>query len=169
MMQRFSNKYLHLQVKINSYPLSLLIFSLSQSLFIFARSLTKIGQTSMNQALMVVATKSCALIFDLFPRIHVNRTLMIAATKFRSNFVCWNPYEASVNGCSHQVMFGFHLINTYYIYYYFFLFLFLSFFFRFYFLCIFFLKINISTYKSRIKIEREKVINLHKVLPSRLV
>ncbi|KAF3501444.1 hypothetical protein F2Q69_00043209 [Brassica cretica] len=34
----------------------------------------------MNQALMVVATKSYSLLFDLYPRIHVNRTLMIAAT-----------------------------------------------------------------------------------------
>ncbi|KAF3546348.1 hypothetical protein DY000_02006494 [Brassica cretica] len=57
MMQRFSNKYLDLQINISSYPLSLLIFSPSQSLLILARSLTKIGQASMNQALMVVATK----------------------------------------------------------------------------------------------------------------
>ncbi|KAF3503017.1 hypothetical protein F2Q69_00042933 [Brassica cretica] len=38
-------------------------------------------QASMNQALMVFATKSCSLLFNLYPRIHVNRTLMIAATK----------------------------------------------------------------------------------------
>ncbi|KAG5414585.1 hypothetical protein IGI04_002152, partial [Brassica rapa subsp. trilocularis] len=54
----------------------------------YAGSLTKIGQASMNQALMVVATKSCSHLFDLYPRIHVNRTLMIAATKFRSNAFC---------------------------------------------------------------------------------
>ncbi|KAG5374390.1 hypothetical protein IGI04_042307, partial [Brassica rapa subsp. trilocularis] len=56
----------------------------------------------MNQALVVVATKSCSLLFDLYLRIHMNRTLMIAATKSRSNSFCWNPYEASLNGCSHQ-------------------------------------------------------------------
>ena len=84
MMQGFSNKYLDLQVNITSYPLSLLIFSLSQSLLIFARSLTKIGQASMNQALMVVSTKSYSRRFDLYPRI-----------------IC----EASLNGCSQQVMF----------------------------------------------------------------
>ena len=121
-MQGCSNKYLDLQVNISSYHLSLLIFSLCQSLLILARSLTKIGQASMNQALMVVATKSCSLLFDLYPRIHMNRTLMIVATKSRSNSFCWNPYEASLNGCSHQVMFGFHLTNTYYYYYYFFFF-----------------------------------------------
>ena len=91
-MQGLSKKYLDLQVNISSYPLSLLIFSLSQSLLIFARSLTKIGQTSMNQVLMVVATESCSLLFDIYPGI-----------------IC----EASLNGCSHQVMFGFHLTNTY--------------------------------------------------------
>ena len=112
----------------------------------------------MNQALMVVATKSCSLLFDLYPRIHMNRTLMIAASKSRSNSFCWNLYEASLNGCSHQVLFRFHLTNTYYIYF----FLFLSFF-------VFFLKINISTYKSRVEIERENVINLHKALSSKLV
>ncbi|KAG5397531.1 hypothetical protein IGI04_019345 [Brassica rapa subsp. trilocularis] len=64
-MQRFSNKYLDLQ---------------SKSAYI-AKSLTKIGQASMNQALMVVATKSCSLLFDLYPRI-----------------IC----EAIINGCSHQ-------------------------------------------------------------------
>ena len=53
-MQGFSNKYLDLQVNISSYPLSLLIFSLSQNLLIFARSLTKIGHASVNQALMVM-------------------------------------------------------------------------------------------------------------------
>ncbi|WZZ35874.1 hypothetical protein YC2023_019275 [Brassica napus] len=83
-MQGFSNKYLDLQVNISSYPLFLLTFSLSQSLLIFARSLTKIGQASMNQDLMVVATKSCSLFFDLYPRI-----------------IC----EVSLNGCSHQVLF----------------------------------------------------------------
>ena len=84
MMQGLSNKYLDLQVNISSYPLSLLIFSLSQSLLIFARSLTKIGQASINQALMVVSTKSCSLRFDLYPKI-----------------IC----EASLNGCSHQALF----------------------------------------------------------------
>ncbi|WZZ70990.1 hypothetical protein YC2023_082360 [Brassica napus] len=53
----------------------------SKSAYI-ARSLTKIGHASMNQALMVVATKTCSLLFDLYPRI---------------------IYEASLNGCSHQV------------------------------------------------------------------
>ena len=75
-------------------------------------SLTKIGQASMNQVLMVVATKSCSHLFDVYPRIHVNRTLTIAATKFRLNFFCLNPYEASLSGCSHQVLFGFHQTNT---------------------------------------------------------
>ena len=84
MIEGFSNKYLDLQVNISSYPLSLLIFSLSQSLLIFARSLTKIEQASMNQALMVVATKSWSLLLDLYPRI-----------------IC----EANLNGCSHQVLF----------------------------------------------------------------
>jgi len=56
-MQGLSNKYLDLQLNISSYTLSLLIFSPSQRLVIFARSLTKIRQASMNQALMVVATK----------------------------------------------------------------------------------------------------------------
>ena len=115
----------------------------------------------MNHALMVFAIKSCSLLFDLYPRIHMNRALKIAATKSHSNSFCWNPYEASLNGCSHQVLFGFHLTNTYYIY--FFLYIFSSFFF------FFFLKINISTYKSRVEIERENVINLHKALPFRLV
>jgi len=123
---------------------------------------------------MVVATKSsCSLLFDLYPRIHVNRTLMISATKSRSNAFCWNPYEASFNGCSHQVMFGFHLTNTYYIYIYiyifFYLYIFFFFFFFLSFFSFFFLKINISTYKSRVEIERENLINLHKTLPSRLV
>ena len=86
MMQGFSNKYLDLQVKVSSYLLSLLISLFSQSLLI-AGSLTRIGHAFMNQALMVVATKSCSLLFDLYPRIHMNRTLMIAATKSRSLFV----------------------------------------------------------------------------------
>ncbi|KAF2535964.1 hypothetical protein F2Q68_00020337 [Brassica cretica] len=34
-----------------------------------AGSVTKIGQASMNQDLMVVATKPCSLLFDLYPRI----------------------------------------------------------------------------------------------------
>ncbi|KAF3495731.1 hypothetical protein DY000_02052215 [Brassica cretica] len=50
-----------------------------------AGPLTKIGQASLNQALMVVANKSCSLLFDLYRRIHMNRTLMIATTKSRSN------------------------------------------------------------------------------------
>ena len=58
--------------------LSLLIFSLSQSLLIFAWSSTKIRHASMNQALMVVATKSYSILFDIYPRI-----------------IC----EASHNGC----------------------------------------------------------------------
>ena len=83
MMQGCSNKYLDLQVNKSSYPLSLLISPLVKVRFI-ARSLTKVGQTSMNQALMVLATKSCSLLFDLYPRI-----------------LC----ESSLNGCSHQVLF----------------------------------------------------------------
>ena len=78
MMQRFSDKYLDLHANISSYHLSQ-----SKSAYI-ARSLTKIVQASMNQAVMVVATKSCSLLLDLYPRI-----------------IC----EASLNGCSHQVMF----------------------------------------------------------------
>ncbi|KAG5415444.1 hypothetical protein IGI04_003011 [Brassica rapa subsp. trilocularis] len=85
-MQGFSNKYLDLQ---------------SRSPYI-SRSLTKIGQASTNQVSMVVATKPCSLLFDLYPRIHMKRALKIAATKSRSNYFCWNPYEASLNGCSHQ-------------------------------------------------------------------
>ena len=85
MMQGFSNKYLDLQVNISSYHLSLLNFSLSQSLLIFARSLTKIGLASMNQTLMMVATKSCSLLFDLYPRIFVKQALMVVAAKL------WEP------------------------------------------------------------------------------
>ncbi|KAF3596700.1 hypothetical protein DY000_02021673 [Brassica cretica] len=59
-------------------------------------------QASMNQDLMVVATKPCSLLFDLYPRIHMNQALKIAATKSHSNSSCGNPYEASLNGCSHQ-------------------------------------------------------------------
>ncbi|KAG2328771.1 hypothetical protein Bca52824_011499 [Brassica carinata] len=47
-------------------------------------TLTEIGQASMNQALMVVATKSCSLLFDLNLRIHC---------------------EASLEGGNHQVLF----------------------------------------------------------------
>ncbi|KAF2533034.1 hypothetical protein F2Q70_00031305 [Brassica cretica] len=46
---------------------------------------SQIGHASMNQDLMVVATKSCSLLFDLYPRIHMNRALKIATTKSRSN------------------------------------------------------------------------------------
>ncbi|KAG5377577.1 hypothetical protein IGI04_025419 [Brassica rapa subsp. trilocularis] len=34
-----------------------------------AGSVTKIGQASMNQNLMVVATKLCSLLFNLYPRV----------------------------------------------------------------------------------------------------
>ncbi|KAL0682499.1 hypothetical protein Bca4012_049346 [Brassica carinata] len=61
-MQRFSDKYLELQVKVTG-------------------SVTMIGQASMNQDLMVVATKSCLLLFDLYPRIPCEQALMVVATK----------------------------------------------------------------------------------------
>ena len=84
MMQGFSNKYQDLHVKVSFYLFSLLISLFSQSLLI-SGSLTKIGQTFLNQVLMVVATKPCSLLFDLYTRIHMNRTLMIADTKSRSD------------------------------------------------------------------------------------
>ena len=67
----------------SSFPLSLLISPLVKVCFI-ATSLTKVGHASMNQALMVLATKSCSLLFDLYPRI-----------------LC----ESNLDGCSHQVLF----------------------------------------------------------------
>ena len=84
MMQGCSNKYLDLQINNNSFSLSLLISPLVKVCFI-ARSLTKVEQASMNQVLMVLATKSCSLLFDLYPRIFVNQVLMVVATKSCSN------------------------------------------------------------------------------------
>ncbi|KAG5393711.1 hypothetical protein IGI04_023674 [Brassica rapa subsp. trilocularis] len=75
-MQGFSNKYLDLQSKSAS----------------IAGSLTK--RTCFHESSL---NGGCHQVL-----IHVNRTLMIAATKSRSNSFCWNPYEASINGCSHQ-------------------------------------------------------------------
>ena len=67
MMQGCSKKYLDLKVNNSSYHLSLLISPLVKVYFI-ARSLTKVGQASMDQALMVFATKSCSLFFNLYPK-----------------------------------------------------------------------------------------------------
>ena len=39
----------------------------------------------MNHALMVLATKSCSLLFYLYPRIFVTQLLMVVATKSSSN------------------------------------------------------------------------------------
>ncbi|KAG5401133.1 hypothetical protein IGI04_015740, partial [Brassica rapa subsp. trilocularis] len=44
-----------------------------------AGSVTKIGQASINQNLMVVATKFCSLLFDIYPR----NSLTILGSKFR--------------------------------------------------------------------------------------
>ncbi|KAL0668911.1 hypothetical protein Bca4012_031615 [Brassica carinata] len=76
-MQGFSNKYLNLQVNNSSFPLSLLISPLVKVCFI-ARSLTNVGQASMNQALKVVATKSFRI---LFVGILMKQALMVVATK----------------------------------------------------------------------------------------
>ena len=150
-MQGFSNKYLDLQVN-GSFFLSLLQFlSHSKSAFI-ARSLTKIGQTSMNQTLMVLATKSCSLLFDIYPRI-----------------LC----ESSLNGCSHQILLesftyrflmnqalmvvatkscsnSFPKLSSIVIY-------------------IYILFIITIIFLNFFEIQRERVTYLHKVLPSRLV
>ena len=72
------------EVSRSSFPVSLQISPLVKVGFI-ARSLTKVGYASMNQALMVLATKSYSLLFDLYPRIFVKQALMVVAIKSCSN------------------------------------------------------------------------------------
>ncbi|KAF2587522.1 hypothetical protein F2Q70_00037231 [Brassica cretica] len=71
---RFKHKY-----KVNALPWEYqshdarisdryLDFSLESKSASIAGSVTKIGQASMNQNLMVVATKFCSLLFNLYPR-----------------------------------------------------------------------------------------------------
>ena len=88
MMQGCSNKYLDLQVNKSFFPLSLsLLISFSVKVCFIARSLTKIGHASMNQALMVLATKSCSLLFAYILGLFLNQSLMIVATKSCSNLL----------------------------------------------------------------------------------
>ncbi|KAF3543849.1 hypothetical protein DY000_02007058 [Brassica cretica] len=72
----------------------------------------KIGQASMNQGLMVVATKSCSLLFDPYPRILCEASLEDRRLKVPFEFLYWNLYEASFNGFSHQVLFRFLLTRS---------------------------------------------------------
>ncbi|KAG5410917.1 hypothetical protein IGI04_007236 [Brassica rapa subsp. trilocularis] len=91
MMQGFSNKYLDLQ---------------SKSAYI-ARSLPKIGQTSMNKDLMVVATKSSSLLFDLYPRIICEASLIDCSHQVRiRSHVYQDPRQAVVSSLVLEVSFG---------------------------------------------------------------
>ncbi|KAG5388681.1 hypothetical protein IGI04_030222 [Brassica rapa subsp. trilocularis] len=69
-MQGFSNKYLDLQI----------------------------GQVSMNQVLMVVATKSCSFFFLPISKNSYESSLDDCRHEVAFEFFfCWNPYEASLN------------------------------------------------------------------------
>ncbi|KAG5400083.1 hypothetical protein IGI04_014690 [Brassica rapa subsp. trilocularis] len=70
MMQRFSDKY-----------------------FGAASKMTKIGQASMNQDLMVVATKPCSLLFDLYPRILCEASLEDCRLKVPFKFFNYSRVE----------------------------------------------------------------------------
>ncbi|KAG5415447.1 hypothetical protein IGI04_003014 [Brassica rapa subsp. trilocularis] len=93
-MLGYSDKYLKLQ--------SLSNFSLESKFASIARSLTKIGQASMNQDLMVVATKSCSLLFDIYPRILCEASLEDCCLQVSFEVFYWNLYEASLNGVTFQ-------------------------------------------------------------------
>ncbi|KAF3596558.1 hypothetical protein DY000_02022823 [Brassica cretica] len=108
-MQGFSDKYLELQEKLVP-NFSLSNFSLESKSASIAGSVTtgsvtKIGQASKNQDLMVVATKPCSLLFDLYPRILCEASLEDCRLEVPFEFFYWNLYESSLNGFSHQVMF----------------------------------------------------------------
>ncbi|KAG5415443.1 hypothetical protein IGI04_003010 [Brassica rapa subsp. trilocularis] len=53
---------------------------------------------------MVVATKPCSLLFDLYPRIVCEASLEDCRLQVPFEFFYWNLYESSLNGFSHQVM-----------------------------------------------------------------
>ncbi|KAF3526400.1 hypothetical protein F2Q69_00047306 [Brassica cretica] len=115
-MQGISDKYLELQHKYKSacFTLGVSITGCKDSRQVSgtAGSVTKIGQTSMNQVLMVVATKPCSLLSDLYPRILCEASLEDCRLQVPFEFFYWNLYEASLNGFSHQVMFRFLLTRS---------------------------------------------------------
>ncbi|KAG5397735.1 hypothetical protein IGI04_019549, partial [Brassica rapa subsp. trilocularis] len=53
---------------------------------------------------MVVATKPCSLLFDLYPRILCEASLEDCRLQVPFEFFIWNLHEASLIGFSHQVL-----------------------------------------------------------------
>ena len=111
-MLRLSDKYSgSAGKKLVPIFLSLSLISLlNQGLFYF-KTVIKIGQASMNQNLMVVGTKLCSLLFDLYPRIPCEASLEDCRLQVPFESVYWSLCESSLYGFSHQVMFRLILIK----------------------------------------------------------